>query len=397
MSNQTPLPPLPTGSSDSPELTEAEIQAIFDNLAIPENMSQQATTQAQESLHQGDALLDAMHGGGVDLSAGGPGPDASGEIGARQTGLDVTPDIVELRRQLARELFPDGDPSPAWESASPGQTAPPPVADPTAETTAPPPTPGPDPAPIPYIPSTPIPAPIPDPQSLLPDPQSPFPDAGGYSSYRVLQTEIAALYGEVREVLAPEQSASKQARALLSEASIMLKGQPEDLDVVEAKVRQVREILRQAQASQQNADTYGRPILIYLSAWLLLSLGAIIYFYLDSSLLSQGLGRHANALVITLFWGAIGGILSATHSLWWHTSEAQDYDHRFNASYVVRPVVGMILGGLIYAIIALAFDTFSLDLPGNLLLGLIPSLLALIAGFRSGQLLRLVGFSPNVT
>ncbi len=222
-----------------------------------------------------------------------------------------------------------------------------------------------------------------------------IPDAGGYSSYRVLQTEIAALYGEVREVLAPEQSASKQARALLSEASIMLKGQPEDLDVVEDKVHQVREILRQAQASQQNADTYGRPILIYLSAWLVLSLGAIVYFYLDSSLLSQGLGRHANALIITLFWGAIGGVLSATHSLWWHTSEAQDYDHRFNASYVVRPVIGMILGGLIYAIIAFAFDTFSLDLPGNLLLGLIPSLLALIAGFRSGQLLRLGRLFPQ--
>ncbi len=72
MSNQS-LPPLPTGSSDSPELTEAEIQAILDNLAIPENMTRQAANQAQDSLHQGDALLDAMHGGAVDLSAGGAG------------------------------------------------------------------------------------------------------------------------------------------------------------------------------------------------------------------------------------------------------------------------------------------------------------------------------------
>ena len=392
MSDQ-PLPPLPFDNPDSPELTEAEMQAILDNLAIPENMSRQATRQAQETLAQGDALLDAMHGGALDLSASGPGPDTSGEISTRQAGLEATPDIVELRRLLAKELFPDGDASPAWENASPGQTAPAPVT-PAAEVAAP--------APIPYVPPMPIPAapPIPTPafpQYPIPNPQPPIPDLGGYSSYRVLQTEIAALYGEVREALAPEQSASKQARALLSEASIMLKGQPDDLQPVEDKVRQVREILRQATASQQNADTYGRPILIYLSAWLVLSLGAIVYFYLDSSLLSQGLGRHANALVITLFWGAIGGILSATHSLWWHTSEAQDYDHHFNASYVLRPVVGMILGGLIYAIIAFAFDTFSLDLPGNLLLGLIPSLLALIAGFRSGQLLRLVGFSPNVT
>lgn len=395
MSNPS-LTPLPIGSSNSPELTEAEIQAILDNLAIPESMSRQATHQAQESLDQGGSLLDAMHGGAVDLSAGGPGPDVPGEVGIRQTGLDVTPDIVELRRLLARELFPDGDASPAWESASPGQTAPAQAPIPAAPEIA-----ALVPAPMPYVPSIPIPVAPPvvgpvdgvEPWGGMMEP----PGAGGYSSYRVLQTEIASLYGEVREVLAPEQSASKQARALLSEASIMLKGQPEDLQVVEDKVHQVREILRQATASQQNADTYGRPILIYLSAWLVLSLGAIVYFYLDSSLLSQGLGRHANALVITLFWGAIGGVLSATHSLWWHTSEAQDYDHRFNASYVVRPVVGMILGGLIYAIIAFAFDTFSLDLPGNLLLGLIPSLLALIAGFRSGQLLRLVGFSPNVT
>jgi hypothetical protein len=55
----------------------------------------------------------------------------------------------------------------------------------------------------------------------------------------------------------------------------------------------------------------------------------------------------------------------------------------------------MILGGVIYALFAFAFDSLSLDLPGSLLLGLVPSLIALVAGFRSGQLLRLVGLSPK--
>jgi len=221
----------------------------------------------------------------------------------------------------------------------------------------------------------------------------------GSSSYRVLQTEIAALYGEVRELLAPDQDASKRARTLLSEASIMLKGQPDSLLPVEEKVQQVRAILRQAQMSQRYADAYGRRMLIYLAGWLILSLGAIVYFYLDGSILGeagiQGVGRHTNALIITLFWGAIGGVLSSVHSLWWHVSEAQDYHYRFNVSYLFRPVAGMILGGVIYALFAFAFDSLSLDLPGSLLLGLVPSLIALVAGFRSGQLLRLVGLSPK--
>ncbi len=223
----------------------------------------------------------------------------------------------------------------------------------------------------------------------------------GFTNNRVLQTEIAALYGEVRELLAPDQDASKRARTLLSEASIMLKGQPDDLAPVETKVQEVRAILRKAQMSHRYADAYGRRILVYLAGWLLLSLGTIVYVYLDGSLLgggtAQGLGRHTNALVITLFWGAIGGVLSSVHSLWWHVSEAQDYHYRLNASYLFRPIVGLVLGGLIYALFALVFDALSLDLSGSLLLGLVPSMIALVFGFRSGQLLRLVGLSPKMT
>lgn len=458
-SSQSPTP----DASRRDILTDAEIQAILDNLPIAHNMSQASRSAAQGDLDQGRDLLDAMQGGALDLSAGGPAPQNSEEaMSVRETvavlgedgpgdALNIVPEIVQTRQQLLRELFPNGDAAPVWESAGPTPEPGPSLSTPptpimtdgatdelvgdvtdlaTDSATEPDTEPLIDiveelpPSPIEVVPLDPVPpaglppapwskpsgAPAVQPglpasgslSDLGPDPR--FDDGGssiGPTSYRVLQTEIAALYGEVRELLSPDQDASKRARTLLSEASIMLKGQPDQLDPVEAKVQQVREVLRQAQLSQRYADAYGRRVLTYLGGWLLLSLGGIIYFYLDGSLLggdaALGLGRHSNSFVITLFWGAIGGVLSSVHSLWWHVSEAQDYHYRFNVSYLFRPVVGLILGGVIYALFAFAFDTLSLDLPGNLLLGLVPSLIALVVGFRTGWLLRVVGFSPAVT
>ena len=85
-------------------------------------------------------------------------------------------------------------------------------------------------------------------------------------------------------------------------------------------------------------------------------------------------------------WGGIGGAVGALYSLWWHVADRQDFDRQFVLWYIVQPIMGMVLGGIIYLAIASGFlvlqATPAPASPGNVGSWLMPSLVACVAGFR---------------
>ena len=54
---------------------------------------------------------------------------------------------------------------------------------------------------------------------------------------------------------------------------------------------------------------------------------------------------------ITILWGGVGGWFGAIYNLWAHVSRDQDYDPQFALWYYTNPVIGLILGALVYVVI----------------------------------------------
>lgn len=221
-------------------------------------------------------------------------------------------------------------------------------------------------------------------------------------SVRQMQAEVSALYGDIREWLSPNQEAARRARFLLSEAQTILKNQPERLEEIPQLAQQVRELIRYAQVSQRWADVYSSRLLIYLSAWFVLALVSVLYLYFfnGDSYLGSLFGLtppplSATSFLIATGWGAIGGVISGVHSLWWHVSEVQDFDGRFNGSYLLRPFLGALLGALVYIVLVYLLSMIA-GLPARqAVISLAPTILAFLFGLMSGPFLSGLGLAPR--
>ena len=48
-----------------------------------------------------------------------------------------------------------------------------------------------------------------------------------------------------------------------------------------------------------------------------------------------------------MMWGGIGGVVGALYSLHWHVAIRQDFKKYYSMSYIVQPIMGLILGELV--------------------------------------------------
>ena len=87
----------------------------------------------------------------------------------------------------------------------------------------------------------------------------------------------------------------------------------------------------------------------------------------------------------TMMWGAIGGVVGALYSLWWHISEQQDFDRHYLMWYLVQPMLGLVLGGIVFLLMAGGFLLLQVNLQdpdASTAARLLPYLTAVLAGFR---------------
>jgi hypothetical protein len=95
----------------------------------------------------------------------------------------------------------------------------------------------------------------------------------------------------------------------------------------------------------------------------------------------------------TLAWGGIGGVTSALWSLYHHISVERDYDPVENLWYYSQPVLGMVLGGIVFLVLGSGFLVVQVDLAAqDAALGarLLPAAVAVVAGFRQSMVLDLI-------
>lgn len=219
-----------------------------------------------------------------------------------------------------------------------------------------------------------------------------------------LDREIDDLYRQTVETLSGEAEAQAAFEGL-RRARMMLLLEPEQFAEIEYLVNQIRAMITRVQQSAEWGPYYGPRILTYQVLWL-----AFLGFFAVITLIpNTGLSRWiayllgsgtATAelnwvmmLISTVCWGGIGGVTGALWSLHYHVSVRRDFDRTENLWYFVQPLMGMVLGAMVYLIIGAGFLVVQVDLSAaDAAFGarLLPATIALVVGFRQNVVLDMI-------
>jgi len=181
-----------------------------------------------------------------------------------------------------------------------------------------------------------------------------------------VQKELAelgkAIDGQYDRILRDNVSVNKWitdwCQNLLAEArNIVLHRQVENLAKAEWNIQQVRARLDRAEESEKKALRYAWPITIWGVIWF----GIFVYLIFDPGFLLRNLGITVSSdsflvpeiFLRTLFFGGIGAVAAVFYHLFKYVQE-RSFDSQFGLSYVSKPIMGMILGSMIYLTVFVA-------------------------------------------
>ena len=218
----------------------------------------------------------------------------------------------------------------------------------------------------------------------------------GVKQRQALWDEVTGLYRDVPEVLCTDEL-QDDALQLLQEAQDILMEKPRQFDVAQYKVGQVRSIVIRRQNTVRWTNTYGWGTFIYEALWIVLLGAAILFAPSVVNWVESTVGASASYISVadlwnTAAWGSVGGVLGALYSLYWHAAKVKDFDKQYLMWYVVQPVIGVIIGALVYVIIGAGFITLIGETASGQQtpLQLFPYAVACIAGFRQRFILEVV-------
>lgn len=194
----------------------------------------------------------------------------------------------------------------------------------------------------------------------------------------MLNDEVSSLFDEVEARLSSDRRLTNEALRLLNEARSILLSDRSLYPDAELKARQVRVMLRQSAASSAAAARFGKYLLIWnlivgslfmlglvldtgLAAWL--QRVGVPPLYAAPQVTPDGQTLNLSMAFYVAFWlpmlaGGLGGVLGSL-VLVVNSIARRTYDPEYNLRHLVHPIVGIIIGALVYW----------LFLSGTLLLG----------------------------
>jgi len=220
----------------------------------------------------------------------------------------------------------------------------------------------------------------------------------GLKQRQDLWREINELYRIVPDVLCTDAN-QPRALLLLQEAQDLLLEKPRQFDVARYKVGQARSIVNRRLNTSKWANTYGWGAFAYETLWIAILVLAILF---SQSIVTYILGLTQGeqaisqemllALWTTMAWGGLGGVIGAFYSLYWHAAKVQDFDKQYMMWYIVQPIIGLLIGGLVHLFIGSGFivargETAS---GSETAISLFPYAVAAIAGFRQRFILEII-------
>lgn len=102
---------------------------------------------------------------------------------------------------------------------------------------------------------------------------------------------------------------------------------------------------------------WGLFLLFYAIVWLTLLLSG---FFVQL----QGLATGSSTIWFAALAGGIGGVVTILYDLSWHISIRNDFDRQYVMKYLVYPIMGFVLGAVVYLITSagfIAINTFAGD------------------------------------
>lgn len=223
---------------------------------------------------------------------------------------------------------------------------------------------------------------------------------------RFLDEEIGHLYGEVNRVLATRREVTGHALSLLREAREILLAEPHRLGRAEHNLQQVRGMLERAHESRRRSSRRGFRILLYLSLWLAGTVAAGVSLFLYGADLSRIVGAltesqsrilaHLHPFLWVMITGSAGAVVGAILGFLAHLRSEQDFDRQHVLRFAIQPVMGVVLGILLYFFFSLLFASMQLDLTARPITRTLPVVLALPVGLWQewiyASIYRMLGF-----
>ncbi len=211
---------------------------------------------------------------------------------------------------------------------------------------------------------------------------------------RQLNARIDELYRRIAAGAIPDPGTAEQALAWLKQAREALTA-PDGYDEAEYYYSLAQTRYAIARRLWRWSYTYGLFVFLWGLAWL--------GFYLWSLTMGRGYSARVvppgyEGIWEPIMWGGLGGVCGIFYSLYWHVAIKRDFDRQYVMWYLVQPILGSMIGMIIYMIVTVGFLTIQgTPTPAN---PLFMYLLAFIAGFRQRFFLELIDrivqtFTPN--
>lgn len=206
-----------------------------------------------------------------------------------------------------------------------------------------------------------------------------------------LMEEVDRLYDRTSTRLASHQQHSSTALKLLHQARTILLERPYAFADAELRMQAARTLINRTEESRKIAGKYWPRLLLYEVGWALLLFIGLVFEKPLGAWIGWLSGTAASSMLDifpvwgTMLVGGIGGVICALWSMWWHVSDQQDYDPQYNLWYMVQPIQGMVLGIIVYLIIAGGFLAMQTDISSpqaSKAAQYFPWLVAAIAGIR---------------
>lgn len=182
-----------------------------------------------------------------------------------------------------------------------------------------------------------------------------------------LDEQISRLYRKVEERLSRIPELSNRALQRLNEARTILLGDPGRFPEAELRVEEVRVLLRRVEASEQDAAIYARRFFVYNVIMLAFFLSLAIFDRAIAAwLVNRGItppfplplktaaGEEIPLSMVMYFapwycmiWGGIGGAIGSLYVLRTYVSR-REFDREYNVHYWAHPIMGAVLGAIVY-------------------------------------------------
>lgn len=176
-----------------------------------------------------------------------------------------------------------------------------------------------------------------------------------------LDQEIERLYDEVASELSVNKGDAEFALKVLSRAQDIVFEDTRQYDEALYLVAIVRTMIARKRNLRRWSYTWGSFVFFYAVAWLIAFIAGYIF---DQQLSGMIGGTSAGVNAIRAAWfsalaGGIGGVIGILYSLYWHVAMKQDFDRQYVMYYMVQPVMGFVLGAVVYYVIAAGFLLFN--------------------------------------